>query len=136
MLAMASASASSSAPPAQPPQDDAPRQVVTKDSLRDGSTRNDDSAFSKRRVGEGDNITLDREKLARAVKEERKRKARADEEDEGLGSRKKRPPTGLEDSHNVTEEELGMKNYFTLIPFYLLTRPYRGIPNDTESGYG
>lgn len=62
--------------------------------------------FSKKRVGEGD-VKLDKDRLAHALREEKKRKMRGEDEDERLGKKKK--TTGPDGgSHDVTEEELGM----------------------------
>ncbi|KAL0956392.1 hypothetical protein HGRIS_002539 [Hohenbuehelia grisea] len=59
--------------------------------------------FSKQRVGEGD-VELDKERLAQALQEEKKRKNRGDDEDVRWGKKKK---SGLESSsHDVTEEEM------------------------------
>ncbi|KAJ3762831.1 Pre-mRNA splicing Prp18-interacting factor-domain-containing protein [Lentinula raphanica] len=57
--------------------------------------------FSKKRVGEGE-VKLDKDRLAQALKEERKR-ARGDDEDDRLGKKQKGAASG---SHDVTEEEL------------------------------
>jgi len=51
-------------------------------------------------MGEGD-VRLDEESLARALKEERKRKA-GEEDDDRLGKK----PKNAGGSHDVTEEEL------------------------------
>jgi len=59
--------------------------------------------YSKKRVGEGD-VKLDKERLAQAMDEERKRKMRGEDDDERLGKKRK---NALErGSHDVTEEEL------------------------------
>ena len=60
------------------------------------------NAFGKERVGEGE-VQLDRERLAQALKEEKKRKARG-EDDGRLGKRARG-----DESHEVTEEQLGKK---------------------------
>ena len=60
------------------------------------------NAFSKERVGEGE-VQLDRERLAQALKEEKKRKARGD--DDGRSGKRAK---GDEPSE-VTEEQLGKK---------------------------
>ncbi|KAF8558005.1 hypothetical protein OG21DRAFT_1595630 [Imleria badia] len=58
--------------------------------------------YSKKRVGEGD-ISLDNDRLAEALSEEKKRKARGGDDIDRLSKKKK----GLEiSSHDVTEEEL------------------------------
>ncbi|EAU91764.1 pre-mRNA-splicing factor SLU7 [Coprinopsis cinerea okayama7 len=60
--------------------------------------------FSKKRVGEGD-VVLDQEKLAKALKEERKRKAKGGYEDVDRYGKKSRS-TVEGSTHEVTEEEL------------------------------
>ena len=71
-----------------------------------------DQNYSKKRIGEGD-VKLDRDRLAQAVLEEKKRKSRGmkDEDDRSSKKQKSRLETG---SHEVTEEELGI---FLLCPF-------------------
>ena len=59
--------------------------------------------FSKKRVGDGD-VTLDRERLAQALSEERKRKGKGGEDEGVWGKKRKTAPSG---THDVTEEELG-----------------------------
>lgn len=62
--------------------------------------------YSKKRIGEGD-VKLDRDRLAQAVLDERKRKARGGKEEDDRSSKKQK--SVLESgSHEVTEEELGM----------------------------
>lgn len=61
------------------------------------------NAFSKERVGEGE-VQLDKERLAQALKEEKKRKVRGDD-DSRLGKRAKG-----DESYEVTEERLGKKS--------------------------
>lgn len=59
--------------------------------------------YSKKRVGEGD-ISLDKDRLAEALSEEKKRKARGGDDEDRFSKKKK----GMEvSSHDVTEEELG-----------------------------
>jgi len=60
------------------------------------------NAFSKERVGEGE-IELDKERLSQALKEEKKRKGRVDD-DGRLGKRVKG-----DESYEVTEERLGKR---------------------------
>ncbi|KAH9485162.1 mRNA splicing protein [Psilocybe cubensis] len=62
-----------------------------------------DQNYSKKRIGEGD-IKLDQGKLAQAVLEEKKRKARGGKDDER--SNKKIKSSLESGSHEVTEEEL------------------------------
>lgn len=66
------------------------------------------NAFSKERVGEGE-VQLDRERLAQALKEEKKRKARGDD-DSRSGKRAKG-----DESYQVTEEQLGKKPVYDAI---------------------
>ncbi|KAI0743541.1 pre-mRNA-splicing factor SLU7 [Daedaleopsis nitida] len=58
--------------------------------------------YSKKRLGEGD-LSLDRDKLAQALSDERKRKARGDDDTDRFGKKQK---GGLGSSHEVSEEEL------------------------------
>ena len=65
--------------------------------------RKAESLFSKKRLGEGE-LELDESRLADAIKAERKRKGRGGDEYEwGTGKKRKGG-----DTHEVTEEELGM----------------------------
>jgi len=60
--------------------------------------------YSKKRVGEGE-VPLDKGRLAEAISEEKKRKARGDKDDDRFSKKMK----GLQSSsHDVTEEEFGM----------------------------
>ncbi|KAJ3507542.1 hypothetical protein NLJ89_g6242 [Agrocybe chaxingu] len=72
-------------------------------SSRDRSERTEkiEQNYSKKRVGEGD-VKLDQDRLAQAVLEERKRKARGDDD----RSSKKQKSSLESGSHDVTEEEL------------------------------
>ena len=68
--------------------------------------------YSKKRIGEGD-VKLDRDRLAQAVLEERKRKTRGGKDDDDRSSKKQKGV--LESgSHDVTEEELGMGLLYSL----------------------
>jgi pre-mRNA-processing factor SLU7 len=72
----------------------------------DDRRRRAETAFSKKRVGEGD-VNIDRDRLERALNEERKRKAmRGEEDDAGAGKRRKGPRGGS--SFEVSEEDMGM----------------------------
>jgi len=63
-----------------------------------------DQNYSKRRIGEGE-VKLDDERLARAVREEKKRKERGGKDMDDRSGKKQKG--GLEvGSHDVTEEEL------------------------------
>jgi pre-mRNA-processing factor SLU7 len=64
--------------------------------------------YSKKRVGEGD-VKLDKERLAQAINEEKKRKLRGEDMDDRTG--KKRKNVLESGSHDVTEEELGALFY-------------------------
>jgi len=69
--------------------------------------------YSKKRVGEGD-VNLDKERLAQAIQEERKRKERGGDEGERFAKKQK---SGLEiSSHDVTEEELGVYSFCLFFP--------------------
>ncbi|OAX36446.1 hypothetical protein K503DRAFT_793403 [Rhizopogon vinicolor AM-OR11-026] len=57
--------------------------------------------YSKKRVGEGD-VSLDKDRLAEAISEEKKRKARGDKDDDRFSKKRKGLQSG---SHDVTEEE-------------------------------
>lgn len=61
--------------------------------------------FSKKRVGEGD-VALDEDKLSRALKEERKRKAKGRYEDDDRYGKKSRSGAAQSSTHEVTEEEM------------------------------
>lgn len=70
----------------------------------DDRRRRAESSFSKKRVGEGD-VQINRDRLDRALAEERKRKA-AGQVDDTFNSGKRRKG-GVSGSSEVTEEELG-----------------------------
>ncbi|EMD37876.1 hypothetical protein CERSUDRAFT_114513 [Gelatoporia subvermispora B] len=93
---LASTSTSSMPPPAEstppPPVED----------RKEDRKKKAEELFSKRRLGEGE-LKLDQNRLVEAIGEERKRKARA--EDDRWGKRPKGEPSGST-SHEVTEEEL------------------------------
>ena len=76
--------------------------------------------FSKKRVGEGD-VMLDKEKLERALREEKKRKAKAGYEDEERYSKKSKNGTVESSSHDVTEEQLGA---FTVVFSFLFNADF------------
>jgi pre-mRNA-processing factor SLU7 len=80
--------------------------------------------FSKKRIGEGD-VVLDKERLAQAIGEEKKRKMKGEDEDTRWGSKKK---MALGGSHDVTEEELGKSSSFlvgVLVVLITSTEAYR-----------
>ncbi|KAF9244980.1 Pre-mRNA splicing Prp18-interacting factor-domain-containing protein [Melanogaster broomeanus] len=61
-----------------------------------------DQNYSKKRVGDGD-VTLDKERLAEALSEEKKRKARGGDDQDRLSKKQKGGDLG---GHDVTEEQL------------------------------
>ncbi|KAM5531573.1 hypothetical protein V8D89_014742 [Ganoderma adspersum] len=85
-------SSSTSMPPPPVPSGDADERKKKAEEL-----------FSKKRLGEGD-LSLDEGKLAKALNEERKRKARGDDDDDDRFGKKQRGGTGQ--SYEVSEEEL------------------------------
>ncbi|KAF9062126.1 Pre-mRNA splicing Prp18-interacting factor-domain-containing protein [Rhodocollybia butyracea] len=93
------------------PVPSAPRTSTKADSaLGNGNVEQN---YSKKRIGEGE-VKLDKERLAHALKEEKKR-TRGDEEDDRPGKK----PKGPSGSHDVTEEELEayrMRRRFTEDP--------------------
>ncbi|KAL1939799.1 hypothetical protein VTO73DRAFT_9499 [Trametes versicolor] len=82
------AAATSSMPPPPPPP--------AADNVDDRKKKAEE-LFSKKRLGEGD-LALDKSKLAQAVTDERKRKAKGGEDDDRFGKKQK--------SYEVSEEEL------------------------------
>ncbi|KAG1734676.1 Pre-mRNA splicing Prp18-interacting factor-domain-containing protein [Suillus paluster] len=60
-----------------------------------------DQNYSKKRVGEGE-VSLDKDRLADAISEEKKRKARGEKDDDRYSKKMKGLQSG---SHDVTEEE-------------------------------
>lgn len=88
--------------------------------------------YSKKRVGEGD-VSLDKERLAEALSEEKKRKLRGGDDEDRFSKKKK----GLEiSSHDVTEEELGKLSFVCLCdPLqlrYVLAEAYRMSRRNAE----
>ncbi|KAH9931099.1 pre-mRNA-splicing factor SLU7 [Epithele typhae] len=86
----------------KPPESSMPPPPVPTDSAEERKKKADE-LFSKRRLGEGE-VALDKEKLAQAVNEERKRKARVGDDDDRGG--KKQRGFGGSTSYEVSEEEL------------------------------
>ncbi|KAJ6587085.1 Pre-mRNA splicing Prp18-interacting factor-domain-containing protein [Mycena vulgaris] len=78
-----------------------PKPLAETTSVREQTSDRVEQNYSKKRVGEGD-VRLDEDRLSRALNEEKKRKARGEDDDDRLG--KKRKNAG--GSHDVTEEEL------------------------------
>jgi pre-mRNA-processing factor SLU7 len=88
----------------QPPQE----KIDTEDRVE--RVQRIDQNYSKKRIGEGD-VKLDRDRLAQAVLDEKKRKSRGMKDDRSSKKQKSGLETG---SHEVTEEELGV---FLLVLF-------------------
>ncbi|KAG9010336.1 mRNA splicing protein [Tulasnella sp. JGI-2019a] len=93
------------ASPSPPPADDTATDQKTKDDNRIDQS----AAYSKKRLGE-EGMKIDKEKLEKALREERKRKnAREDEMDnEMIGDRKRKKKGGNlgDKGYEVTEEEM------------------------------
>lgn len=90
------------------------------------SSKKVEQNYSKNRVGEGD-VKLDKERLAQALSEEKKRKKRGEDGEDRVGKKQKSALEG--GSHDVTEEELG--TFLNLVMVNLrCSLFYRGIPND------
>ena len=68
------------------------------------ATRKDEPMYAKKRLGEED-VQLDQERLAEAIKAERKR--RKNEGDEEANGKKRKYNSNAGTSYDVTEEELG-----------------------------
>ena len=83
--------------------------------------------YSKKRVGEGD-ISLDKDRLAEAISEEKKRKAWGEKDDDRFSKKRKGLQSG---SHDVTEEEYGMC-LSSDIGHQVLMSPHRGLSNDSS----
>jgi pre-mRNA-processing factor SLU7 len=117
-----------------PPPVPAKALVEEEESLADGDDRRRraDAAFSKKRVGEGD-VNLDKSRLAKALDEERKRKAmRGEDDDQGSGKRRK---GGKEATSEVTEEEMGKFNIRASSSACLHIYD-RGLPDEAEQFRG
>lgn len=69
-----------------------------------------DQNYSKKRIGEGE-IKLDQARLAQAVLEERKRKAKGGKDEDERSSKKMKSSLEASGSHEVTEEELGTLHF-------------------------
>lgn len=80
----------------------APERPAAPAETTDDRKKKAEELFSKKRLGEGE-LSLDRERLADAIAEERKRKARGEDGDDRLGKRQK-GVSGA--SAEVTQEEL------------------------------
>ena len=82
-------------------------------------------AYSKDRLGEGQ-LKLSETRLAAALREEKKRKANGEEWSGTSGKRKKG-----EDSHDVTEEQLGAF-HSCVFSVPLLNYDHRGVPDESK----
>ena len=100
--------ASSSTPA---PSSSMPPPPVPADSVEDRKKKAE-ALFSKRRLGEGE-VSIDKDRLAQALSDERKRKSRGDDDDDRFGKKQK----GGQGSSNyeVSEEELGKFISFLLV---------------------
>ncbi|KAF8973122.1 pre-mRNA-splicing factor SLU7 [Flammula alnicola] len=89
---------------ATPSEQPLPPQKAAEIEDRELRSEKIDQNYSKKRIGEGD-VKIDQDRLAQAVLEEKKRKARGGKDDENRSSKKLK--SSLESgSHEVTEEEL------------------------------
>lgn len=114
-----------STPVSQPPINDATT------SREEPPIQKVEQNYSKKRVGEGD-VKLDKDSLARAMNEEKKRKLGGEDDDRAGKKRKNALDSG---SHDVTEEELGafLKCFHTL---YFTHMHHRGLPNEPPDDGG
>ncbi|KAI0728130.1 pre-mRNA-splicing factor SLU7 [Fomitopsis betulina] len=80
-----------------PPPESAPRATGTTEDRK----KKAEELFSKKRLGEGE-LSLDKDRLAQALQEEKKRKARSGDDDDRTGKRQKGPGG----SYEVSQEEL------------------------------
>lgn len=120
-------------PPPLPPSE--PQQPESTN--REDRKKKAEELFSKRRLGEGE-LNINEDKLAQALREEKKRKGRVEEDDDRHGKRKK-GGAGTGSNIEVTEEELGALFSF-VIPFgFNADWKFRGIPDepaDDRGSYG
>lgn len=65
--------------------------------------RRDMPSYSKQRLGEGE-VAVDQDKLQRALKDEKRKRKGARDDEDGVASKKGKLDSG---SHEVTQEELG-----------------------------
>ncbi|KAF6761268.1 pre-mRNA-splicing factor SLU7 [Ephemerocybe angulata] len=84
---------------------DEPSSSATQEEASKKTNDKIEQNFSKQRVGEGE-VVLDREKLDRALKDEKKRKVRAAYDDDERHSKKSKSGTVESSTHDVTEEQL------------------------------
>ena len=130
--AAASSSAKNLLASSSRPAETVPRPVETvEESSTDAEERRRaaKNAFGKERVGEGE-VQFDKERLAQALKEEKKRKARGDDGGR-LGKRAKG-----DGSYEVTEEQLGKdRSHYAVVRVLVLivgTEAYRVTRNRME----
>lgn len=91
-----------------PPASEPSSSRTTEKTSADDRKKKAEELYSKRRLGEGE-VNLDESRLAQAIRDEKKRKGRADEDDPWDAKRKKGG-----DKYEVTEEELGTSNIHIL----------------------
>ncbi|KAF9501873.1 hypothetical protein BDN71DRAFT_1584909 [Pleurotus eryngii] len=96
LLSSSSAAVQAFKQPSPEPEESSKAQSAAKGKAEERQDRD-----RSKRLGEGD-IQLDKERLAKAIAEEKKRKQRADDEDQRWGKKKK----GHEGTSEVTEEQL------------------------------
>jgi pre-mRNA-processing factor SLU7 len=96
------------------PKDEGPSSSAKDSSEKEKQAAKIEQNFSKQRVGEGD-VALDKEKLERALKEEKKRKKNGYEDDDRYS--KKSKGTVESSTHDVTEEQLGEHILFAFFCF-------------------
>jgi pre-mRNA-processing factor SLU7 len=128
--AAASTSAKNLLASSSQPAETVPRPTETVEELpkdAEERRRTAKSAFSKERVGEGE-VQLDEERLARALKEEKKRKTRGDDD-----SRSGKRARG-DETYEVTEEQLGKRllNHAFVRGLIPITEAYRMTRNRME----
>lgn len=116
---LASSASSSMRPPPVPSSALSEPREMEGGERREDRKKKAEELFSKRRLGEGE-VSIDQDRLAQAVSEEKKRKGRAlaDDDDERHGKRKK-AGAAAGGNFEVTEEELGAFHLYTVI-FYVL----------------
>lgn len=107
---------------------EAPQQVIENMDDVDDRRRIAQQAYSKERLGEGE-FKLNDTRLADAIREEKKRKGRGEETGDRSGKRKK------EDSHDVSEEQLGTWSH-VLLHCFKSDVVLRGIPDEPKQSRG
>ncbi|TFK73928.1 hypothetical protein BDN72DRAFT_138001 [Pluteus cervinus] len=95
---------STSMPPPSAPVESDKGKTVSRDHDREETAPAIHQNYSKKRVGEGD-VKIDKERLAEAMNDEKKRKQRAQEDGDRVGQKRKKLTTEV-GTHEVTEEQL------------------------------